>query len=190
MKKIVGAALAAVIIAVPAVASGGPPAPIPIQAGGGSAVVELPDFTYPADNGCYQVLGSLSLPGNNPASWDWLTADLTVTDSIGRITDSFFEFEDSYAGPIPLKQQLCELFDAPGNYTLTGTVEFNGFSGGEYSVPVSDTFTIFPYVAPTPPQTGPSAKCLKAKAALKKAKKQDKPPAVIKRLKKKVKRFC
>jgi hypothetical protein len=192
IRHVISIAAATAVLLVPGIASAGTPTPIPLEWGGGSAVVDLPDFTYPASNGCYKVTGSLSLPGNNPYGWDYFTADLTVTDSIGRIKNSFFEFEDGYATTIPLDEQLCYSFDAPGTYNVSGKIEFNDYPY-EYTVLVADTFVINPYVAPVvtpPPAPAVSAKCKAAKKQLKMAKRLHKPQQTINRLKAKVERFC
>lgn len=196
MKKILGAVIAATVLTIPTAANAGTPSPVPFEWGGGSAVVEIPDFTYPASNGCFYNTGTATLPGNNPAYWDYLVLDLTVTDSVGRVTDFFYDYEAGYVTSFELKSFLCTTFDAAGTYNVTGTFEFND-GIYSYTAPVSDQFTIKSYVAPAPPPpqvtqqpAAPSNKCVKAKAALKKAKKADKPPAVIKRLKTKVKKVC
>jgi hypothetical protein len=185
------AVTAALVGGLSGAADAGTVVPIPTEWGGGTAVVDLPDFAYPASDGCYQTFGTLSLPGNNPLGWDYFTADLTVTDSIGRITDSFYEFEDGYTTSISLPSQLCTLFDAPGTYTLNGSIVLNDFPY-EYTLLVSDTFTITGYAAPVvaPPVPSVSQKCKKAKAALAKAKKQNKPFKAVLAAKKKVKRVC
>lgn len=198
MKKLIATVAAVAVVAIPSAASAvQTTTPIPTAWGGGTASVDMPDFTYPADNGCYQLIGSLNLTGNNPYGWDYYTADLTVTDSIGRIAHSFYEFEDGLNTTQTLTQQICESFDAPGTYTIKGTVEFNDhdaqYNSYTFDAPVSDTFTISPYIAPPPPPVTPpkvNKKCVQAKKALKTAKQHNKPYKTIVRLKSKVKNVC
>lgn len=198
MKKILAATVAASALLIPTAAYAGTPAPIPSEWGGGTVTVELPDFSYPAANGCYQSPGSLTLSGNDIYAWDYYVADLTVTDSIGRISDTYHAFEE-YATTVPLARQLCAIFETPGTYTVTGTVEFDDYPYS-YTVPVSDTYVITGYTPPPPaPAAAPvatnaptkvSKSCTHARAALKKAKQKDKPYSVILKAKKKVKRVC
>jgi hypothetical protein len=142
VKKLLAVALGlGVVASTTAAAVAGPPAPVPDYMGGGTVTVDVLDFTYPKDSGCYLNYGTVTIAGNDASYYREVDVSLQMFAADGEIVDMVLE---TYRGTGSLRfdQQLCRSFDAPGSFTVRGEVSFVDWDYDSYEVPVTDTYVI------------------------------------------------